>query len=282
LYKQYGCKYKVHDKEELYNIICDLTTPDHKKYSLNWIDTSEITDMSFLFSSNKLKSISNICGTRIHYTEKAETTAYLFDGDISEWNVSNVTDMSHMFFCSKFAGDISKWNVSKVTDMNGMFSFSMVCCDISKWDVSKVTDMGYMFSNAKIFNNPISEWDVSNVTNMDQMFIDSKFNQDISKWDVRNVENMFMMFSGTPFNQPLINWKDKVYNVRMANAMFKNSSFAYDISGWKFHPDIKYTSSSDNVKYNEMFIGSPMEKKLRVNYATGEIEKIIRGKKVNK
>ena len=32
-----------------------------------------------------------------------------FNGDISNWDVSNVTNMSEMFYLSKFNGDISKW-----------------------------------------------------------------------------------------------------------------------------------------------------------------------------
>ena len=39
-------------------------------------------------------------------------------GDISLWDVSNVTNMNSMFYNSQFAGDISTWNVSNVTNMN--------------------------------------------------------------------------------------------------------------------------------------------------------------------
>jgi len=35
-----------------------------------------------------------------------------FDGDISLWNVSHVTNMTEMFYNSSFAHDISGWNVS--------------------------------------------------------------------------------------------------------------------------------------------------------------------------
>ncbi|NBI33441.1 BspA family leucine-rich repeat surface protein, partial [Enterorhabdus sp. P55] len=40
-------------------------------------------------------------------------------GDLGKWDVSNVTDMSLMFYKSKLTtvGDLSKWNTSKVTDM---------------------------------------------------------------------------------------------------------------------------------------------------------------------
>ena len=40
--------------------------------------------------------------------------------DISDWNVSNIKSMRHMFFgCKKLesVGDISEWVVSSVTDM---------------------------------------------------------------------------------------------------------------------------------------------------------------------
>ena len=44
-----------------------------------------------------------------------------FSGDISKWNVSNVTNMREMFAHSKFDGDISKWDVSNVKNINHMF-----------------------------------------------------------------------------------------------------------------------------------------------------------------
>lgn len=40
----------------------------------------------------------------------------IFNQDISKWNVSNVEDMSYMFYNAKiFNQDLSKWNVEKVT-----------------------------------------------------------------------------------------------------------------------------------------------------------------------
>ena len=96
--------------------------------------------------------------------------------DISEWDVSNVTDMNHMFFiCEKLksVGDLSKWDVSNVMSMRGMFSDCNKLKsfgDISSWDVSKVTNMAFMFKYCKSFNQDISKWDVSNVTNMSYIF----------------------------------------------------------------------------------------------------------------
>ena len=40
-------------------------------------------------------------------------------GDISKWNVSNVTNMSGLFEGSNFNGDISEWDYN-VTNMSGL------------------------------------------------------------------------------------------------------------------------------------------------------------------
>ena len=46
-----------------------------------------------------------------------------FNQDISNWDVSNVTDMSYMFCnCKVFNQDISKWDVSNVKNSNFAFS----------------------------------------------------------------------------------------------------------------------------------------------------------------
>ena len=61
-----------------------------------------------------------------------------FNGDLSNWDVSNVTNMESIFNSSKFNGDLSNWDVSNVTNMRGMFCNSVFDGDISNWDVSNV------------------------------------------------------------------------------------------------------------------------------------------------
>jgi uncharacterized protein YdaL len=46
-----------------------------------------------------------------------------FNGDISNWDVSNVKNMSYMFYYGKFKGDISNWNLSNITNKNKQMMF---------------------------------------------------------------------------------------------------------------------------------------------------------------
>ena len=137
--------YHPKTKDELKKIIKLRIESYGNECDLNDIDTSNITDMSYLFE----------------YSD--------FNGNISKWNVSNVTDMHSMFNGSAFNQDISNWNVSNVTNMNAMFLNSKFNEDIPNWNVSNVTNMNYMFMGSK-FNNDISNWDVSNVTNNTDIF----------------------------------------------------------------------------------------------------------------
>lgn len=158
-----------------------------------------------------------------------------FNSDISNWDVSTITNMSAMFSgAGLFNQDISSWNVSAVTDMTAMFwgaaSFNQ---NIGTWDVSSVTSMRGMFRDANTFNQPIGGWDVSSVTNMDGMFRNAvSFDQDLSAWQVGAVSNTAEMFYGANvFNRNLNNWD--VSSVTTMNGMFAHTgSFNQDLASW--------------------------------------------------
>ena len=114
---------------ELKDLIKKLIRERGNDADLNDIDTSEITDMSYVFFNSA------------------------FNGDISEWDVSKVKDMPYMFYNSMFNGDISKWDVSNVKDMHGVFAYSKFNGDISEWDVSNVEYMNDMFDNCPLEKN---------------------------------------------------------------------------------------------------------------------------------
>ena len=124
--------YNYHPKtrDELLELVNKLINERGNDADLNDIDTSEITDMSYMFTYSK------------------------FNGDISKWDVSNVKNMQEMFYNSKFSGDISNWDVSNVNNMKYMFCYSEFNVDISNWDVSNVKDMSFMFTNTPLEKNP--------------------------------------------------------------------------------------------------------------------------------
>lgn len=149
-------KYKFKHIDRFKNALSNIYIYNSEA-NLNWIDVSNITDMSWLFH-----------GTR-------------FEGDISEWDVSNVTNMRFMFDNSIFNGDISKWDVSNVTNMQYMFYNSKFNGDISKWNVSNVEDMRYMFANDFLFDQDLSQWNMKKIRGdfqVSQMFINCKIQKE--------------------------------------------------------------------------------------------------------
>lgn len=150
---------------------------------------------------------------------------------------SSLADLSSLFdneFLQTFNGDISAWDVSDVSNMSWMFkgaqSFNQ---PLNDWDVSNVISMDRMFGVAILFNQPLNDWDVCNVESMNSMFAENySFNQPLNDWDVCNVENMFNMFSGAlSFNQPLNNWE--VSSVENMGCMFFRAySFNQPLNDW--------------------------------------------------
>ena len=143
-------KYNYHPKtkRELHNLLNQLIEERGNKGNFNDIDTSKITDISYLFYMDN------------------------FNGDISKWDVSNVKDMTGTFYgCESFNQPLNNWDVSNVTDMDGMFygceSFNQ---PLNNWDVSNVTNMDYMFDGCELFNQDISNWDVSKVDDVKNIF----------------------------------------------------------------------------------------------------------------
>ena len=152
-----GIKYKVKTREQLIEIIRYIVGEYTEKEKfvkgidnfadLNWIDVSEIEDLSTIF-------------------------AYLdFYGDISKWDVSHAKNMFGMFMhCPCTITELYDWDVSNVETMEQMFCYSKFNQDISKWDVSNVKDMKMMFYGNKEFAQDLSSWNVSNVEDKQQIW----------------------------------------------------------------------------------------------------------------
>ncbi|MGV3762200.1 BspA family leucine-rich repeat surface protein, partial [Parapedobacter sp.] len=167
-----------------------------------------------------------------------------FDSDLSDWDVSQVGDMSNMFVSATvFNHPLATWDVGNVTSMFAMFSRASAFNQaIGNWDVSKVTNMTAMFADASTFNQPVEGWNVLKVTNMGQMFDNaSAFNQPLAGWDVSNVIDMGSMFrNAVAFNQPIGNWN--VSKVRSMQEMFLGAAaFDQSLGNWDL-ASIMYTT----------------------------------------
>jgi surface protein len=83
-------------------------------------------------------------------------------------DLSEVESMEAMFASlsgSNFNSDISDWDVSNVTNMKQMFLGAMAFNqDISAWEVDSVTTMEAMFYGALSFDQDLGDWNVSKVT----------------------------------------------------------------------------------------------------------------------
>ena len=119
-------EYHYHPKSynELRELIIKLMKDRGKDANLNDIDTSAITDMSWLFDELDPHNI-----------------------DISDWNVSNVTNMCGMFYrCEQFNSDISSWNVRRLKNAVRMFygceKFNQ---NLDTWTPIRLIDMENMF-----------------------------------------------------------------------------------------------------------------------------------------
>ncbi|CAL6421778.1 unnamed protein product [Bathycoccus prasinos] len=169
-----------------------------------------------------------------------------FNGDISDWDTSQVTNMYQMFRgCISFNGDIGNWDTSQVTNMRLMFYYSYAFNqNIGNWDTSKVTNLDQMFYLAKVFDQPIGTWDTSQVTNMYQMFRHAyTFNQPIGNWDTSSVTSMQEMFyEDNAFNQPIGNW-DTSSVTSMQEMFYEDIAFNQNISGW----DTSQVTSFSNI-----------------------------------
>ena len=83
------------------------------------------------------------------------------------------------FYC----GHISDYDTSEVTDMSELFKDMEVFNDhISRWNLSNVTKIKGMFAGASNFDQSIGAWSTGNVKYMRSMFTGATaFNEDYSK-----------------------------------------------------------------------------------------------------
>ena len=149
-------------------------------------DTSAVTNMASAFQN--CRALNKIPDEFLSKKVLGATGAtYAFFGcesitglDLSEWDMTAVTDISHMFqYASKLKTlktqkeDGSGWNTAKVTKMTALFHgcSQLDNPDISYWNTAAVTDMDYMFNDCQSLSSfDISGWSMNAAVNISSMF----------------------------------------------------------------------------------------------------------------
>lgn len=149
------------------------------------LNTTVLTDLSFIFS-NFTNSLTKLDLTGLD-TSHVETVESMFAGthftlDVPtkiSFDTSNVHNMHNMFYYAKSSDgllDLSDLNVSNVTDMSNLvYCTWIVTVDLTGWDTRNVTNMAEMFRDSNYLKTIyVSESFVTtNVTKSDGIFYSS-------------------------------------------------------------------------------------------------------------
>ena len=188
-------------------------TGDSNKYNslleVLYLASSEITYAGLMF--HRCANVSYICPFIL--TNKNNSLHGIFSGchsltslDVSNFDTSNVTDMSYAFYTNNLIElDLSDWDTSNVTNMNHILYScqNLKTLDISNWNLNNVTNMGWFVNQCNNLNEIImndSDYNSVNkiISELPITTNDSKCNfciggvDDISKvnirdgWDIMN------------------------------------------------------------------------------------------------
>lgn len=133
-----------------------VTTPEIIPLSVGW---NEFQDLKYGFWFDSLSKIDK-------FIEKI---------DLSEYDTSNIVDMSIMFSNCYYDIDLSKFDTRNVTNMCCMFvcSPNLVELDLSSFDTSKVEYVHYMFAGcSSLVRLDLSNFDARSFQDYENMFID--------------------------------------------------------------------------------------------------------------
>ena len=146
---------------------------------LEYLNTAEVTDMSFMFYG--CYALASLDLSNFNTTKVENMFGMFFNCEnlsslvISNFNTANVTDMSYMFhYCKNLSSlDIPNFNIAKVTDMSYMFHMcqKLTELNLSNFKTEKAKNMSNMFSFCNMLEKlNLSNFNTANVTKMSGMF----------------------------------------------------------------------------------------------------------------
>lgn len=176
---------------------------------LSWLDMSSVTNARSMFS--RCQYLTNINNLDFSKAQFVDVDSMFYDCQrlnseglgLTNWNTSNVTNMSYMFYNCKATTElnVSRFDTKNVTNIINMFSncASLTSLDISTFDISKIKSLAGLFNGCSSLTSlKWGNWDTSNITDMSSLFSGCKSltTLDISKLKTTSVTNMNNMFSG--------------------------------------------------------------------------------------
>ncbi|MDF7638136.1 BspA family leucine-rich repeat surface protein [Lactobacillus sp. ESL0791] len=210
---------------------------------LSNLDTSQVTNMSGLFSNTGIKSLDLTGLDTSHVTDMSEMFAdcqQLANLNFGGIDTSHVTTMARMFYeCGKLKQlDLGGLNTAGLLDMSNMFNYSgLEQADLSKLNTSQVTDMSELFSECYHLQSiNLGNIDTANVTNMSNMFAECpKLSSiDVSKLNTSKVTEINGMFQNSTSLTNLDLHSFDTHNMTEMGYVFNGCSNleSVNLSGW--------------------------------------------------
>lgn len=166
----------------------------------NAVNTSDVTDMSHMFSECTRLETLNLSGFEMSQVENISCMFYHCDSlrsvNISGWNTASARLMDKLFaYCSSLEALEARWlNTSRATNLSNMF----YCCkslkrlDLSSFDTSQNLYLNGMFYGCEALQTvDVSSFDTSHVIGMSYVFADcpNLITPDVSHFDVSKVQS---------------------------------------------------------------------------------------------
>ncbi len=205
--------------------------------------------------------------------------------EFENFDTSNVTNMSSMFYCDYIDADenencrgsltditgLNNFNTSKVTDMSYMFYGVQLVgdLDLSSFDTSNVTTMEQMFAYSSVTSLNLTSFNTSKVTAMDCMFSDcsSLTSLNVSSFNTSKVTSMSYMFESCTKLTSLNVSSFDTSKVTSMSGMFYNCSKLTTLDLTKFN-----TSNVTNMNY--MFYGCENLTTIKLNKTNFDTSKV--------
>lgn len=170
-----------------------LVRKSHRDYVLLIKSSMAVLDAFFLFGdifTNSDINLKIIGGHGILSAYTSFNSVVLNSLDLSEFDSSNIVNMSEMFFlCNIPHIDLSKLDTSSAVDMSSMFyGCNTDKLDISNFDTTKVQDISRMFDGCNACEYNLGNLNLHNCVKALSVFESCKATElDISGWEIDDI-----------------------------------------------------------------------------------------------